>query len=77
MKKRQNILIKKYLDDPYLFYTGLQIINPRVFDLIKDISFSMNKLYDLLIAKNILQGALTYSNIAHIGDINAFNKFKR
>tara|TARA_Y100000996_G_C22412659_1_gene597921 strand:+ start:136 stop:825 length:690 start_codon:yes stop_codon:yes gene_type:complete len=71
-------LLKRWkINDPYLFYTGLQIINPRVFDLIKDISFSMNKLYDLLIAKNILQGALTYSSIAHIGDINAFNKFKR
>ena len=63
-------------NDPYLFYTGLQIINPIVFELIKDVSFSLNKLWDFLIAKNNLQGEICYSKIAHIGDINAFNQFK-
>ena len=63
-------------NDPYLFYTGLQIINPIVFELIKDVSFSLNKLWDFLIAKDNLQGEICYSKIAHIGDINAFNQFK-
>ena len=75
--KYENGLLKRWKkNDPYLFYTGLQIINPLVFDLIKDSSFSINKLYDLLIAKHNLQGELLYSSIAHIGDINAFNQFK-
>jgi len=75
--KLENGLVKRWKkNDPYLFYTGLQIINPVVFDLIKDNSFSINKLYDLLIAKHNLQGELSYSSIAHIGDINAFNQFK-
>jgi N-acetyl-alpha-D-muramate 1-phosphate uridylyltransferase len=61
--------------DPYLYYTGLQIINPTVFKLIEEVSFSLNKLWDLLIAKDNLQGQISSSNIAHIGDINAFNQF--
>ena len=63
-------------NDPYLYYTGLQIINPKVFKLIDEVSFSLNKLWDLLIVKDILQGEISSSNIAHIGDINAFNRFK-
>ena len=63
-------------NDPYLYYTGLQIINPRVFNLIEDVSFSLNKLWDLLIAKDSLQGEICNSKIAHIGDIKAFNQFK-
>jgi len=62
-------------NEPYLYYTGLQIINPTVFKLIEDVSFSLNKLWDLLIAKDNLQGEISSSNIAHIGDINAFNQF--
>ena len=63
-------------NDPYLYYTGLQIINPSVFNLIEDVSFSLNQLWDLLIAKDRLQGEICHSKIAHIGDINAFNQFK-
>ena len=63
-------------NDPYLYYTGLQIINPIVFKLIEEVYFSLNQLWDLLIAKDILRGEICHSNIAHIGDINAFNQFK-
>ena len=62
-------------NDPYLYYTGLQIINPIVFKLMEGVSFSLNKLWDLLIDKDNLLGEISSSNIAHIGDINAFNKF--
>ena len=75
--KYQNNLITRWKkNDPYLYYTGLQIINPIVFKLIKEVSFSLNKLWDLLIAKDNLHGKISNSNIAHIGDINAFNQFK-
>ena len=63
-------------NDPYLYYTGLQIINPIVFKLIEEVYFSLNQLWDLLIAKNTLRGEICHSKIAHIGDINAFNQFK-
>ena len=70
-------LIKRWKkNDPYLYYTGLQIINPIVFKLIEDVSFSLNELWDLIIAKDNLKGEICHSKIAHIGDINAFNQFK-
>jgi len=75
--KLEDKLVKRWkTNDPYFYYTGLQIINPIVFDLIDEISFSLNKLWDLLIARDSLKGEILFSNIAHIGDINAFNQFK-
>lgn len=73
---KDNLVTRWKLNDPYLYYTGLQIINPIVFDLIKEDVFSLNKLWDLLIARNNLQGEICNSKIEHIGDINAFNQFK-
>ena len=75
--KFENNLIKRWEEnDPHLYYTGLQIINPRIFDLIEERSFSLNILWDLLIANKNLEGKILNSNIAHIGDINAFNQLK-
>ena len=71
-----NLITRWKINDPYLYYTGLQIINPIVFNLIEEDSFSLNKLWDLLIARDTLQGEICTSNIAHIGDIKAFNQFK-
>ncbi|MDC1047174.1 nucleotidyltransferase family protein [Alphaproteobacteria bacterium] len=73
---KDNLVTRWKLNDPYLYYTGLQIINPIVFDLIEEDAFSLNKLWDLLIARNNLQGEICNSKITHIGDINAFNQFK-
>ena len=72
----ENSLVKRCKkNDPPLYYTGLQIINPSIFKLTEEKSFSLNKLWDLLIANKNLQGKILYSNIVHIGDINAFNQF--
>ena len=75
-KCEERLITRWKKNDPYLYYTGLQIINPIVFDLIEDVSFSLNKLWDFLIAQDNLQGEISNSKIAHIGDINAFNQFK-
>ncbi len=75
-KYEDNLVTRWKKNDPYLFYTGLQIINPNIFKLIEEVSFSLNKLWDLLISKDSLQGEISRSKIAHIGDINAFNQFK-
>ena len=73
---KDNLVTRWEKNDPYLYYTGLQIINPIVFKLIEEVYFSLNQLWDLLIAKHTLQGEICHSKIAHIGDINAFNQFK-
>jgi len=74
-KYEESLVTRWKKNDPYLYYTGLQIINPIVFKSIEEISFSLNKLWDLLIAKDNLYGEISNSDIAHIGDINAFNQF--
>jgi len=75
--KLENKLIKKWKkNDPHLYYTGLQIINPSIFNLIEEKCFSLNILWDLLIANENLEGKILNSNIAHIGDINAFNQIQ-
>ena len=73
---KDSLVIRWKKNDPYLYYTGLQIINPIVFKLIEEVYFSLNQLWDLLITKHTLQGEICHSKIAHIGDINAFNQFK-
>ena len=75
--KFENNLIKRWKkNDPHLYYTGLQIINPRIFDLIDESFFSLNMLWDLLIANKKLEGKISHSKIVHIGDINAYNQFR-
>ncbi len=75
-KYEDNLVTRWKKNDPCLYYTGLQIINPLVFKLIEEVSFSLNRLWDLLIAKDHLKGQISHSNIVHIGDMNAFNQFK-
>ena len=75
--KLENMLVKRWeKNDPYLYYTGLQIINPLIFDLIEEKSFSINTIWNMLITNKNLRGEILNSNIAHIGDINTLNQFK-
>ena len=75
--KMENMLIKRWeKNNPRLYYSGLQIINPLIFNLVEEKSFSVNVLWDKLIANKKLQGKILNSNIVHIGDINAFNQIK-
>lgn len=75
--KLEDNLVKRWENnDPHLYYTGLQIINPYIFKLIKKKSFSLNLLWDLLIANKNLEGNILNTNIIHLGDIKAFNQFK-
>ena len=74
--KLQNGLVQRWKkNDPHLYYTGLQIINPHIFKLIDDQCFSLNVLWDLLIANRNLEANVSNSTIVHIGDINALNQF--
>ena len=75
--KLENDLISRWeKNDPHLYFSGLQIINPIIFSQIKQCSFSMNLLWDILIKNNQLQGQISNSVVTHIGDINSFNEIK-
>ena len=76
--KLENNLISRWKkNDPHLYFSGLQIINPNIFSQIKQYSFSMNLLWDILIKYNQLQGQISNSAVTHIGDINSYNQIKK
>ena len=62
-------------NDPIFFYSGLQILNPKIIEEYDGKKFSINKVWDNLINKNKLQGAIMESELFHIGDKNTYNKF--
>ena len=75
--KLKNYLISRWkINDPHLYFSGLQIVNPKIFSQIKQDSFSMNLLWDILIKHNQLQGQITNSVVTHIGDIDSYNEIK-
>ena len=76
--KLENDLISRWkINDPHLYFSGLQIINPKIFSEIKQSSFSMNLLWDILIKYNHLQGKINNSIVTHIGDINSYNEINK
>ena len=75
-KLKDDLISRWKKNDPRLYFSGLQIINPNIFSQIKQYSFSMNLLWDILIKNNQLQGRISKSVITHIGDINSYNEIK-
>ena len=75
-KLANNLISRWEKNDPYLYFSGLQIINPNIFSQIKQYSFSMNLLWDILIKNNQLLGQISNSVVTHIGDINSYNEIK-
>jgi len=70
----KNSLIKRWIvNNPVLYYSGLQIINPNIFDLVRKEKFSMNLIWNKLINKRKLTGKIMRSRWIHVGDINTIN----
>ena len=76
-KLEKDLISRWKKNDPYLYFSGLQIINPNIFSQIKQYAFSMNLLWDILIKNNQLQGQISNSVVTHIGDINSYNQIKK
>ena len=64
-KKGENL---KYI------YTGLQIINPKIFSDIDDEIFSINKVWNKLIDSNQLFGIESKIDFLHVSTLNIYNK---
>jgi len=54
-------------------YTGLQIIDPKIFSKIKERVFSMNKIWDQLIHSGELYGIESDINFQHVSNLNFYN----
>ena len=76
-KLAKDLISRWEKNDPHLYFSGLQIISPTIFSQIKQYSFSMNLLWDILIKNNQLQGQIFNSVVTHIGDINSYNQIKK
>ena len=72
----ENNLLSKKIQLQYI-YTGLQIINPKVFIGIKESIFSINKIWDLLIENKSLQGIESDINFLHVSTLNTYKKLTK
>ena len=70
-----NDYVRRWMEgDPVIFFSGLQILNPKIFDNFESTKFSMNKIWDKLILEKKLKAKIMKSKLFHIGDIKTFNK---
>ena len=71
----KNALLKrKKNQDLKYIYTGLQIINPKVFLGTKDQVFSINKIWDNLIQNGELFGLESKINFFHVSTLDVYKK---
>ena len=71
----QNTLVTREGNDNLKYiYTGLQIINPKVFLSIKDQVFSMNKIWDKLIKNKKLFAIESNTNFLHVSTLEIYKK---
>ena len=55
-------------------YTGCQILNKKIFSIVDESKFSINKLWTQLIEKKKLFGFESKNKFIHITDINIYNQ---
>jgi len=60
--------------DPIIYYSGLQILNPKIFKNFEINNFSINKIWDKLIAKKRLKAKIMNSKLFHVGDKKTYIK---
>ena len=71
----QNTVITRQENDNLKYiYTGLQIINPKVFSSIKDQVFSMNKVWNKLIQNEELFAQESNINFLHVSTLDIYKK---
>jgi len=71
----QNALVKREKNEDLKYiYTGLQIINPKVFLNIKDQVFSMNKIWNKLIQNEELFALESNINFLHVSTLDIYKK---
>ncbi len=58
-------------------YTGCQIINKNLFKDIKDLSFSISKVWKILLDKNLLYGLESEQEFIHLTDLEIYNDLSK
>ena len=69
---KDNLIDRKDKDNLDYIYTGLQIIEPRVFSNINEKVFSINRIWDKLIASNELYAIESNIDFLHISTLDIY-----
>jgi len=71
----EKTLVKKYIyENSKYIYTGLQIINPEIFQNISEKVFSMNKIWNKLIEKDQLYALESNIDFLHVSTLDIYKK---
>ena len=70
----KNLIKKEKNKNLKYIYTGMQILDPSVFNKINEKVFSMNKIWDKLIEKNQLFGLESNIDFLHVSTIDIYKK---
>ena len=68
----QNLINRNNKDNLDYIYTGLQIIEPKVFSNISEKVFSINKVWDQLIASNELYAIESNADFLHVSTLDIY-----
>ena len=71
---QNTIVTRKENEDLEFIFTGLQIINPKVFSNTKDQVFSMNKVWNQLIQNEQLFALESNINFLHVSTLDVYKK---
>ena len=70
----KNIIVRKKNKEVKYIYTGLQIINPEIFENIDEEVFSINKVWDKLISTNQLFALESNIGFRHVSTLDIYKK---
>jgi len=70
----KNLIKRKYGEKARYIYTGLQIINSKIFSNINDKVFSINKIWDELIKNEELFALESNINFLHVSTLDIYKK---
>ena len=69
---KENLIDRKEKENLNYIYTGLQIIEPKVFSNISEKVFSINKVWDRLIASNELYAIESNADFLHVSTLDIY-----
>ena len=74
---KNNLINRKNKNDLKYIYTGLQIIQPSVFNGLDIKAFSINKIWDKLIQNNELSGTESNIKFLHVSTLDIYNSLSK
>ena len=74
---KDNLIDRKDKDNLDYIYTGLQIIEPRVFSYINEKVFSINRIWDKLIASNELYAIESNIDFLHVSTLDIYKSLSK